>query len=96
MEHTGWVHYKSCNGELVLLKSPYRSTPLDNRVKYVVPSDLRPLENELVTLEVEGPVRQLKSHTSQSCIYEYKDWYKVVGVIKNVILMRSHIYKGPI
>ena len=82
MEHTGWVRYKSANGELILLKSPYRATPFDDHVKYAVPSDLRPLENDLVTLDVEGPIRQLKSRRSGSCYFDYKDWYKVVSVKK--------------
>lgn len=82
MEHTGWVHYKPGNGGLTLLKSPYRATPFDEHAKYAVPLDLRPSENDLVTLEVEGPIRQLKARMRDSCFCDYKDWYKVIGVKK--------------
>jgi hypothetical protein len=82
MEHTGWVHYKPSTGELVLLKSPYRALPIEDRNAYAVPADLRPVENELVTLQVEGPVRQLKRRLKNSCFYNFRDWYKVAGVTR--------------
>ena len=93
MEHTGWVHYKQGNGELILLKSPYRATSHDEKAKYAVPLDLRPAENDLVTLEVEGPMRQLKGRMGDSCFCNFKDWYKVVGVIKHDINQIADIQK---
>ena len=93
MEHTGWVHYRRQNGELLLLKSPYRATYFDDHVKYAIPSDLRPKENDLVTLEVEGPMRQLKGRIGDSCFYSYQNWYKVVGVIKHDINKIADIQK---
>jgi hypothetical protein len=82
MEHTGWVHYKPRTEELILYKSPYRATPLDDHRAYIAPADLRPKENELVTFEVEGPIRELKGRIKDSCYFSHKDWYKVVGVTR--------------
>lgn len=93
MKHTGWVHYKQGTGIPVLLKSPYRSTPFDDHAKYAVPSDLRPAENELVTFEVEGAIKQLKGRMGNSCFCDFDNWYKVVGVIRHDINEIADIQK---
>jgi hypothetical protein len=81
MEHTGWVHY-SKSGGIELYKSQFRVTPANDSCKYIIPADLRPAEHELVTLEVEKPDRKITNRISNTSYYNFKDSYRVVGVLK--------------
>jgi len=80
MPHTGWVHYDS-NGGLILYKSPYRATNVNDRISYVIPADLRPTENEFVTLEVDKPIRRI-TQCKRNLYCDIKDVYTVTGITK--------------
>lgn len=83
MPHTGWVHYDSA-GRLTLYKSPYRTTNVDDRISYVIPADLRPAENEFVTLEVEKPIRRI-TQINRNLYCNFKDVYTVTSITKSNI-----------
>lgn len=80
MPHTGYVHYDK--DRLVLSKSAFRRTPINERCFYAVPKDLRPMEHELVTLEVEGPIHEIKGRIKDTCFINRRDWFRVVGVTR--------------
>lgn len=81
MEHTGWVHYDK-SGDIELYKSQFRVISVNDPCKYTIPADLRPAEHELVTLEVEKPDRKIINRIGKTPYYNFRDSYKVVGVLK--------------
>ena len=74
------MHYDP-NGRLILYKSPYRATNINDRISYVIPADLRPAENEFVTLEVEKPIRRI-TQCNRNLYCDFNDVHTVTGITK--------------
>lgn len=89
--HVGWVRWGP-GGQFQLLKSPFRDTIFYDHY-YRLPPDLRPKENSLVELEVEGPSRKLLGQINNTTYFKYKEYYDVVAIkdldINKVVLLQK-------